>query len=216
MSDLGSNIPLTLEQFRLCTSATTHNAEKYYAFVRGACKAYSITSKLRLAAFLSQVGHESQNLSAVVENLNYSAQGLIRTWPKRFPSLALAQPYHRNPEKIANKVYANRMQNSTEQSGDGWRYRGRGLKQLTGKANYKMVSDALGTDFIANPELLEHPVWASVSAAWFWNTNNCHSFADKGDIIGLTRRINGGLNGIDDRLKRYQIALNALVDYQYN
>ena len=214
METQDSSIPLSLEQFKTCTGANQHNAEKYYPFVKGACKAFNITSKLRLAAFLSQIGHESGNLSTIVENLNYSTQGLTRTWPSRFPSLESAQPYHRNPQKIANKVYANRMQNGNEQSGDGWKYRGRGLKQLTGAYNYKLLSQAFGTDFIGYPELLEHPVWASISAAWFWEKNGCHAFADKGDIIGLTKRINGGTIGLDDRLKRYQTALEALADYE--
>jgi putative chitinase len=166
-------LALTIEQFQACTSATLFNAEKYYPYMLGACQAYSINSKQRLAGFLSQVGHESQNLTAIVENLNYSAKGLTQTWPKRFPSLAIAQPYHRNPEKIANKVYADRMANGTEQSGDGWKYRGRGLKQLTGAANYKLLSSTFGVDFTSSPELLEHPLWSSVSAAWFWDKNNC-------------------------------------------
>lgn len=210
-----SSIPLTLEQFRICTGANQHNAEKYYPFVQGACKAFEIISKLRLAAFLSQIGHESASLSVIQENLNYSSQGLMRTWPKRFPTLESAQPYHRNSQKIANKVYANRMDNGSEQSGDGWKYRGRGLKQLTGRYNYKKLSEAFGTDFIGSPELLEHPVWASISAAWFWESNGCHAFADRGDIIGLTKRINGGTIGLDDRLKRYKTALEALKDYSY-
>ena len=211
---MAGELALSLEQFRACTSATLFNAEKYYPYMKGACEAYGITTKQRLAGFLSQVGHESQNLTAVVENLNYSAKGLTQTWSKRFPDLVLAQQYHRNPEKIANKVYANRMSNGTEQSGDGWKYRGRGLKQLTGASNYRLLSTTFGVDFTASPELLEHPLWASVSAAWFWNTNNCNAFADKGDIVGLTKKINGGTNGLDDRLKRYKIAIEALKDFQ--
>lgn len=216
MQSVDSILPLTLEQFKECTGANLYNAEKYYPFLKGACKAYRITSKLRLAAFLSQVGHESQSLVAVTENLNYSSQGLMRVWPKRFPTVEIAQAYNRNPQKIANKVYANRMGNGGEQTGDGWKYRGRGLKQLTGASNYKQLSDTFGTNFTANPELLEHPVWASISAAWFWDTNGCHTFADRGDIIGLTKKINGGLNGIDDRLKRYKVAIEKLKDYKYN
>lgn len=211
-----SSIPLTLEQFKQATGANQFNAEKYYPFVQGACKAFGITTKLRLAAFLSQIGHESGNLARIEENLNYSAQGLVNTWPKRFPNLEAAQDYHRNPQKIANKVYANRMSNGDEKSGDGWRYRGRGLKQLTGKYNYGLLSKAFGVDFVAEPELLLHPVWAALSACWFWETNGCHSFADKGDIIGLTKRINGGLIGIEDRQKRFKVALEALKDYNYN
>lgn len=211
-----SSIPLTLEQFKQATGANQFNAEKYYPFVQGACKAFGITTKLRLAAFLSQIGHESGNLARIEENLNYSAQGLVNTWPKRFPNLKSAQAYHRNPQKIANKVYANRMSNGDEASGDGWRYRGRGLKQLTGKYNYGLLSKAFGVDFVAEPELLLHPVWASLSACWFWETNGCHIFADKGDIIGLTKRINGGLIGIEDRQKRFKVALEALKDYNWN
>lgn len=200
----------TLEQFKVATSCNQSNTEKFYPFVLAACALYAIDTNLRIAAFLSQIGHESASLTSLSENLNYSYQGLMKTWPKRFPTGAIAKPYHRNPEKIANKVYSNRMQNGDELSGDGWRYRGRGLKQLTGKYNYIQISNDLGIDFVANPDELLHPLWASVSAAWFWSKNNCNFFADKGDIIGLTKRINGGTLGIDDRLKRYKVALAIL------
>jgi putative chitinase len=211
-----SSLALTIEQFKQATSASQFNAEKYYPFVKGACKAFGITTKLRLAAFLSQIGHESASLSRIEENLNYSAHGLMQTWPGRFPTMQSAQPYDRNPQKIANKVYANRMSNGDVESGDGWKFRGRGLKQLTGKSNYQLLTKAFGVDFVSEPELLLHPVWASLSACWFWETNGCHSFADKGDIIGLTKRINGGLIGIEDRQIRFKQALDALKDYSYN
>ena len=201
---------LTLEKFRLATASTQSNAEKYYPFIEGACLRYNINTKLRLAAFLAQISHESAGLSTTVENLNYSQEALMKVWPKRFPSLDSAKPYHRNPEKIANKVYADRMGNGNEQSADGWRYRGRGLKQLTGKYNYKLLSDSLQVDFVSNPDLLLHPLWAVISAAWFWDNNNCNCFADKGDMIGLTKKINGGTIGLDDRLKRYKTAMQVL------
>ena len=210
-----SAIPLTLEQFRLATGSTQHNAEKYYPFIQGACKAFGITTRLRLAAFLAQIGHESSSLTRVVENLNYSAQGLMSTWPSRFKTLESALPYHRNPEKIANKVYANRMGNGNEASGDGWRYRGRGTKQITGKDNYRAISKAFGVDFVSQPELLEHPVWAALSAAWFWHVNNLNHLADKGDIASVTKKINGGYIGLEDRQKRYKAALVALQGYSY-
>lgn len=203
---------LTLDKFRLATESTQFNAEKYYPFIEGACLLHAIDTKLRLAAFLSQIGHESGSLSTVSENLNYSAIGLSKTWPKRFPTIKAAEPYHRNPEKIANKVYANRMDNSDESSGDGWRYRGRGLKQLTGKYNYKKASQGLGVDLVNNPDLLLHPLWAVLSAAWFWAENDCNVYADKGDIVNLTKKINGGTIGLDDRLRRYKIALKVLED----
>jgi putative chitinase len=163
---------------------------------------------------LTQVSHESAGLKAIKENLNYSAQGLMKTWPKRFPSLESALPYHRNPKKIADKVYANRMGNGSVESQDGSRYIGRGLKQLTGKHNYTLISKDFGVDFVSSPELLEEPLWASLSAGWFWDENNLNKIADSLDFVLLTKRINGGTIGLEDRLRRYKKNLEILKDYQ--
>jgi putative chitinase len=205
---------IDLETFRKCTQSTKADAQKYYPFLMGTCKAYGITTKVRLAALLAQVAHESGNLRFIKENLNYSAQGLMNTWPRRFPTLESALPYHRNPKKIADKVYANRMGNGTVESQEGSKYIGRGLKQLTGKHNYTLISKDFGVDFVSKPELLEEPLWASLSAGWFWDTNNLNKIADSLDFVLLTRRINGGTIGLEDRLKRYKNNLMFLKDYQ--
>lgn len=167
---------------------------------------YEINTKHRIAAFLAQVGHESGRLSKVVENLNYSADALLRTWPSRFTP-ELAAKLARSPEQIANTVYGGRMGNTNP--GDGWRYRGRGLIQITGKNNYRACGDALGVDLLASPELLEKPSNACMSAAWFWSINRLNSLADDFNIDSITRRINGGNNGAEDRRKIYARALKA-------
>lgn len=164
----------------------------------------------RMAAFLAQVAHESGGLNVIQENLNYSAQGLMKTWPKRFPTLTIAKQYARNPQKIANKVYANRMGNGSEASGEGYKFRGRGLIQLTGKDNYTRFAKSIGKTLDETIKYLETPEGAVASAAWFWDANKLNIYADKGDFTGLTRRINGGTIGLADRKHHYDIALKAL------
>jgi putative chitinase len=186
-------------------------ATGWLPWLQGTCKAYEINTPHRIAGFLSQIAHESMGMTRLVENLNYSAEGLMRTWPSRFKTLAFAQQYHRQPEKIANLVYANRMGNGDEASGDGWRYRGRGLKQLTGKTNYAAFAEAIGEDYVAEPDLLLEPVNAALSAGWFWATNGLNHLADEGDIEKMTRRINGGLIGLEDRRKRYLRCLESFT-----
>jgi putative chitinase len=200
-------IPLTTEYVMAATGATRENAEKFLPYIQGACKAYDITTPLRVAGFLSQIGHESGGLAMLEENLNYKAETLMRVWPRRFPTLEFAQQYARNPQKIANSVYANRMGNGDEASGEGWKYRGRGLKQLTGKDNYTAFSKAIGTDFVASPDLLLEPVNAALSAGWFWSANNLNELADKGDVPAMTKRINGGTIGLDQRQALYAKAM---------
>jgi putative chitinase len=200
-------IPLTAEYLMAATGANRENAEKFLPFIQGACKAYDITTPLRVAGFLSQIGHESGGLAMLEENLNYKAETLMRVWPKRFPTLEFAQQYARNPQKIANSVYANRMGNGDEASGEGWKYRGRGLKQLTGKDNYRAFSKAIGTDFVASPDLLLEPVNAALSAGWFWSANGLNALADKGDVPGMTKRINGGTIGLEQRQALYTKAM---------
>jgi putative chitinase len=171
---------------------------------------YQITTPARVAAFIAQVGHESSQLTAVVENLNYSAQALQSTWPSRF-SAEVANASARQPEKIANIAYASRMGNGAPGSGDGWKYRGRGLIQVTGRANYQKCGDALGLDLITKPELLQEPANAAMSAAWFWYANGLNALADAGDLQAITRKINGGLNGYADRAELYERALKVLA-----
>ncbi|MBG8559713.1 glycoside hydrolase family 19 protein [Pseudomonas qingdaonensis] len=154
----------------------------------------------------SRTGH----LRSLVENLNYSADALARTWPTRFTALSSAA-YARQPEKIANKVYADRMANGPESSGDGWRYRGRGLIQLTGRSNYRAAADELGLPLVDKPKLLEQPEFACQSAAWWWSQNRLNELADAGKFEAITRKINGGLNGQADRVALYERALKVLA-----
>jgi len=160
---------------------------------------YNIDTPKRQAAFIGQCMHESAGFKNLNENLNYSAKALMATWPSRFPTEELANQYARQPEKIANKVYGGRMGNADESSGEGWKYRGRGIKQLTGKENYQRCGEALGVDLVGNPDLLLEPKYATLSAGWFWNKHNLNDLADKSDIETMTKRINGGLLGLDAR-----------------
>jgi putative chitinase len=171
---------------------------------------YEINSTLRIAAFLAQCIHESGGFIFLTENLNYKAESLMRVWPRHFPTLEIAKSYERNPQKIANKAYANRMGNGDENSGDGWRYCGRGLIQLTGKSNYQAFADSIETPLQDIPEYLQTFEGAVQSACWFWETNNLNVLADKKDILGLTKKINGGTIGLDDRIKHYEHALHVL------
>jgi putative chitinase len=201
-------------------------AEKWVDAVVAACQEFSIDTPQRIAGFLSQCAHESGGFERLQENLNYSADGMAGIWPKRFAVMGpdkkpvkkdgknqpnkFALALHRKPEMIANVVYSNRMGNGPTESGEGWLYRGRGLKQLTGKDNHRACGAGLAVDLVANPDLLLEPIYAARSAAWFWATNKCNAFADSEDIEGLTKRINGGLIGIEDRKKRYANAVRSL------
>jgi putative chitinase len=188
--------------------ATEANIALYAPALDAACIQFSIDSPLRLAGFISQVAHESGSFCSVSENLNYSAEALLATFPSHFDEDSAAD-YARQPEKIANRVYANRMGNGDEASGDGWAFRGGGLIQDTGRDNHQLCGDALGIDLINHPELLQTPQYAALSAAWFWSTHNLNALADAGDVEGMTREINGGLNGLADRQSRYATALAA-------
>ncbi len=172
---------------------------------------YEINTPERQAAFIGQCAHESMNFTRLEENLNYSAEGLMKTWPSRFPTLEAAQPYHRNPEKIANKVYAGRMGNGPEETGEGWLYHGRGLIQLTGKDNYMLASDALREDFIYSPDLILAPRWAALTAGWYWNKRQLNKEADAKDYTGMTKKINGGTIGLDDRIAHIKHAQEVLT-----
>lgn len=173
---------------------------------------YKIDTKLRLCHFLAQILHESGNLKYKSENLNYSAKALRSVFGKYFKTDEIANQYARKPEKIANRVYANRMGNGDEASGDGWKFRGRGLIQLTGKNNYKSCGDSVKLDLIKDPDLLINTAEASVKAAcWFWNKNNLNSFADNDDVKSITKRINGGFNGLEDRTSILKRAKNVLI-----
>jgi putative chitinase len=171
---------------------------------------YGITTPLRVAAFLAQCGHESEGFTALKENLNYSAEALTRTWPKRFP-VDVAPQYARQPERIANRAYADRMGNGPEESGDGWKYRGRGVIQLTGKDNYLAFAGAIKMPFSEIVSYLETNAGAIESACWYWSTRNLNALADAGNVTALTRAINGGTNGLSDRQARYELAKSLVA-----
>jgi putative chitinase len=174
---------------------------------------YEINTPQRVAAFVAQCAHESGGFKVLKENLNYKAASLRKVFPKYFPTDAIAADYASRPNKqeaIANRVYANRMGNGPEESGDGFRYCGRGLIQLTGKDNYSWFAASLEMPVEEASEYLSTFEGAVQSACWFWETNNLNQWADKGDILTLTKRINGGTIGLEDRIKHYNHALHVL------
>lgn len=171
---------------------------------------YEINNHKRRSAFISQVGHESGGFKRVIENLNYSAERLKVVFPKYFKNKN-PQDYHKKPEKIANLVYANRMGNGDITSGDGWKYRGRGLIQLTGKNNYQQLASSLNVSIDEAIQYLETNEGAAMSAGWYWYKNDLNKWADLEDIRTITFRINGGLNGIEDRIELYLLAKKYLV-----
>jgi putative chitinase len=167
---------------------------------------YEINTPKRQACFIGQCMHESGGFKHLSENLNYSAAALMRTWPSRFPDMDMAEKYERNPEKIASKVYAGRMGNSTPE--EAGMYIGRGLIQLTGKENYANCGFGLGVDFLSHPDLLSTPKYAALSAGWYWNKKGLNALVD--DIETMTKRINGGTIGLDDRKAKINMVLNVL------
>jgi putative chitinase len=169
---------------------------------------YEITTPQRVAAFLAQCAHESGGFVFLKENLNYKAASLRRVFPKYFPDDAIAAQYAGKGEMIANRVYANRMGNGDEASGDGWRYCGRGLIQLTGKNNYTFFAGSLDIPVEEASEYLQTFEGAVQSACFFWEQNKLNQWADAGDILTLTKRINGGTIGLEDRIKHYEHALH--------
>ena len=171
---------------------------------------FDISTPLRQAAFIGQCGHECGNFKILEENLNYRAEALMKLWPKRFDA-AKAQMCARNPKLIANTVYSNRMGNRDEASGDGYRFRGRGCIQLTGHANYYHAGQALGEDFVMQPELVATPQYAALSAGFFWNTQKLNQYADTKDLRTMTKKINGGYIGLNDRERHFNQALAVLL-----
>lgn len=203
---------ITVEQFKkICPN--NKNPEQVVDVLNKVLPEYGITTKNQVACFIGQCGHESGEFNILKENLNYSAESLCKVWPKRFPSVSVAQPYNRNPEKIANKVYCDRMGNGNEASGDGWKYRGKGCIQLTGKDNYSKFAKAIGKtldEAVAYCETLEGAI---ASGCYFWQSNNLNRFCDKLDHLGLTKAINGGNHGYDDRVNKSKKAL-AVLDFE--
>lgn len=204
-------------QLSKAIGCSLEKADNWLIPLMDACHKYEINTKLRLAAFISQISHESAHLSALEENLNYSTQALLTLFGKYFTN-AQAEIYQRRPPKIASRIYANRMGNGDENSADGWAYRGRGPIQITGRDNYKRCGDAIGIDLIAEPYRLVQPEAGSLSAAWYWGSVNANKYADIGDIDGVSDVVNKGRKtsqygdalGFADRLSIYKKALSIL------
>jgi putative chitinase len=171
---------------------------------------FDMSTPLRQAAFIGQCSHECGNFKVLQENLNYRAATLMKLWPKRFPTLEIANAYAGNAKKIANMVYSNRMGNRDENSGDGYRFRGRGCIQLTGHANYYHAGQTCGVDFVMEPDLVATPQFAALTAGWFWDTHKLNQYADSQDYVGMTKKINGGTIGLEDRIKHINQALAVL------
>lgn len=201
---------VTLDQLIRIMPHAKPRAARFIDPLNAAMSEFGITKERRIEMFLPQLAHESGELASMVENLNYSAKGLMSTWPKRFNE-ARAQQYARDPVRIANTVYANRMGNGDEASGDGWRYRGRGGFQVTGKHNYIACMMALGIDCVERPELLELPEHAMRSAAWFWKAHGLNEVADTGDFKKTTRIINGGSIGERERMGLWTVAMEVIT-----
>ena len=172
---------------------------------------FGIATPRQQAGFIGQCSHECGNFKVLEENLNYRAATLMKLWPKRFPTLEIANEYAGNARKIANKVYASRMGNRDESSGDGYRFRGRGAIQLTGHSGYYHAGQALGVDFVKDPDLVATPTYAALTAGWFWSTHKCNELAEAADWTGLTKKINGGTIGLADRVKHINEALALLT-----
>lgn len=202
---------ITLELLKaVCPKTREHVLDAYEEPLQQVCDYYEINTPQRTAAFVAQLAHESGGFNFIKENLNYSAKGLRGVFPKYFPNDAIAAEYARKPAMIAARVYANRMGNGDEASGDGWKFCGRGLIQLTGKNNYTAFANALGITVDEVVDYLETPEGAVASAGWFWDNNGLNKFADSGDFVTLTKRINGGTIGLEDRKHHYELALEIL------
>lgn len=188
------------------------NFDEWYSNLLNILPEYDIDTPNRVAAFMAQCGHESGGFTLMQENLNYSAKGLVGTFKKYFPTEEVAKPYERRPEMIANRVYANRMGNGDEASGEGWYFRGRGIVQITGKNNYTKCSQSLfeSNVLVENPDLLLETEYAIHSACWFWSAARLNELADIGDMKTMTKRINGGYIGLEDRINHYNHAIDIL------
>jgi putative chitinase len=211
----------------LLVAAKIKDPDKWLQPLIDTCVEFEINTEQRVAAFLAQTSHESGGYTMLTENLNYRAATLAACWPNRFAELGpnkkpkrdakgaliptkVALSIEKKPELIANMVYSSRMGNGPPQSGEGWKYRGRGLKQLTGKDNYKRCGDALNLDLVNNPDLLLEPMPAARSAGWFWKVNNLSPLADASDIKGMTKKINGGFIGLEARQALFDKIMAAI------
>ena len=200
---------ITTDQLRACIGDNPY-LDHWCEALNAILPDYDIDTPQRVAAFIAQTAHESGNYRAIKENLNYKAESLCRVWPRYFPNIDVARQYAQQPERIANRAYANRMGNGPEESGDGWRYCGRGLIQLTGKDNYTRYAQSTEQTVEEAAEHLTTFEGCVQSACWFWEANNLNALADKGDMVMLTKRINGGTLGLEDRIKHYNHAQHVL------
>lgn len=204
----------------LLVAAKIRNPDKWLQPLIETCVEFEINTPQRIAGFLAQTSHESGGYTMLTENLNYRAATLAACWPNRFAELGADKKPKRDakgaliptkvahsiagkPELIANMVYSSRMGNGAPQTGEGWKFRGRGLKQLTGKDNYARCGRDLGVDLVSNPDLLLEPIYAARSAGWFWKVNKISEYADNNDIKGMTKKINGGFIGLKERQDLY-------------
>ena len=211
----------------LLIAANIKNADKWLQPIIETCVEFEINTPQRIAGFLAQTSHESGGYTLLTENLNYKAATLAACWPNRFAEIGadkkpkkdakgaliptkVAQSIAGKPELIANMVYSSRMGNGAPQTGEGWKFRGRGLKQLTGKDNYARCGRDLGVDLVSNPDLLLEPMYAARSAGWFWKVNKLSDYADNGDIKGMTKKINGGYIGLEKRQALYNKIMAAM------
>jgi putative chitinase len=191
---------ISLDQLKACSPLTRpQNLPLYIAPINNTMAVYAINTPLRAAHFLAQIIHESGSLNYSEENLNYSAALLVKVFPHYFPTIDVAMPYNMKPEMIANHIYANRMGNGAESTGDGFKYRGRGVIQITGKQNYATTGAALKVDLVNHPEILKDPHFSLLAAGHYWLSRGLNELADKDDVKNITLRINGGTNGLADR-----------------
>lgn len=205
---------MTPEQLSSAIGCSLDRARKWQPHLIKAMTKFGITEKTEIASFLAQIAHESALLAVMEENLNYSAQGLAKTWPQRYSQNGqpntLALRLSRNQQAIANNCYANRMGNGNEASGDGWRYRGRGAIQITGKNNYRACGLAIGIDLLNSPDKLLEPEYAALSAGWFWHVNGLDKHDDDFNVLAETKLINGGTHGLKERQELFNKAIRAL------
>jgi putative chitinase len=201
----GFDFDFTLDKFKSCVGGNPPYADHWFEALCAILPDYDINTVPRVAAFLAQTAHESGGYRAIKENLNYKAESLMRVWPKYFPTMEIAKQYAHNQQAIAN-----RMGNGPEETGDGWKFCGRGLIQLTGKDNYTRYAQSLEIGLDEASEHLTTFEGCVQSAAWFWEANNLNQWADKGDMLTLTKRINGGTLGLEDRIKHYNHAVHVL------
>lgn len=199
-----------LQTLQMIMPMSGHAAARFLAPLTAAMNEFEINTSVRQAAFLAQLAHESGELARTEENLRYSPARIMEIFPRHVSGWADADKLSKSPERLANRVYASRNGNGDEASGDGYRYRGRGLIQLTGRDNYRLAASALHLPLLDQPELLTKPEHAARSAAWFWFSHGCNALADAGNFLAITKKINGGTNGYTDRCRYWARAKQAL------